>query len=194
MDATDSRLGFQSTLSVRRATSDDSAGVGCQSISIHALREESDTVVCDIPARRVISIHALREESDTCGADYAKRLPISIHALREESDFSVIFALCDTLTFQSTLSVRRATAAWLIRKRLILRFQSTLSVRRATVFHVAHFITIVISIHALREESDFGSSADSGWRVISIHALREESDKARKPTLTNSTNFNPRSP
>ena len=33
-------------------------------------------------------------------------------------------------------------------------FQSTLSMRRATVVDAAHFVAIVISIHALHEESD----------------------------------------
>ncbi len=33
-----------------------------------------------------------------------------------------------------------------------------------------------ISIHALREESDLGVSRDVYRRIISIHALREESD------------------
>ena len=55
---------FQSTLSVRRATN---------SRTIH-------------PAHRTISIHALREESDLTGGDVQKAFPISIHALREESD------------------------------------------------------------------------------------------------------------
>ena len=55
---------FQSTLSVRRATIAVRNGVIAPYISIHALREESDScwvAVCVLP---VISIHALREESD----------------------------------------------------------------------------------------------------------------------------------
>ena len=79
-------------------------------ISIHALREESDrAVLCRGSAVRPISIHALREESDDGSAipiahffDFNPRPPrgerrrlsgvvgrfsdISIHALREESD------------------------------------------------------------------------------------------------------------
>ena len=55
-------------------------------ISIHALREESDTLKAGYYASIRISIHALREESDRgldlrCHCDW-----ISIHALREESD------------------------------------------------------------------------------------------------------------
>ena len=57
-----------------------------------------------------------------------------------------------------------------------VRFQSTLSVRRATdpVWPVdpwAH-----ISIHALREESDYAIRVEEALDEISIHALREESD------------------
>ena len=39
-------------------------------------------------------------------------------------------------------------------------------------------ITHDISIHALREESDFANSPTKHVPSISIHALREESDKA----------------
>ena len=78
-------------------------------ISIHALREESDSVLSDMfttsPAfqstlsvRRAtgssgeihqyvsISIHALREESDLALGGGDAVVDISIHALREESD------------------------------------------------------------------------------------------------------------
>ena len=58
------------------------------------------------------------------------------------------------LKFQSTLSVRRATRAWRIVRSPSL-FQSTLSVRRATVGVVGSAEDLEISIHALREESDF---------------------------------------
>ena len=55
--------------------------------------------------------------------------------------------------FQSTLSVRRATYAP-VTYAPRYGFQSTLSVRRAT-FRFANIpFAIVISIHALREESD----------------------------------------
>ncbi len=80
-------------------------------ISIHALREESDCrrryVYGDqmefqstLSVRRAtcgwrsctwpesISIHALREESDSCSASVWQAHSISIHALREESDWT----------------------------------------------------------------------------------------------------------
>ena len=56
-------------------------------------------------------------------------------------------------TFQSTLSVRRATIM-AYTKEIITTFQSTLSVRRATgIPFVIPFLPF-ISIHALRKESD----------------------------------------
>ena len=60
-------------------------------ISIHALREESDSP-CRLAGTHItISIHALREESDKWL--HCIQLPniISIHALREESDTACEF-------------------------------------------------------------------------------------------------------
>jgi len=103
-----------------------------------------------------ISIHALREESDSCGkrSQYkdgiflstlsvrratrktaenpSKNTKISIHALREESDIPLLI-----------MPVK------------ISEFLSTLSVRRATLWSVLEQIGTIISIHALREESDY---------------------------------------
>ena len=102
-------FGFQSTLSVRRATIFAIRFTKYLFISIHALREESDPTtqykggnkfgfqstlsvrratggtlsVYDIPN---ISIHALREESDLKWQPLTVGESISIHALREESD------------------------------------------------------------------------------------------------------------
>ena len=78
---------FQSTLSVRRATASNQRVVGHSVISIHALREESDDQQPRLQRVAIISIHALREESDQ------------------------VTAVADSITesFQSTLSVRRAT-------------------------------------------------------------------------------------
>ena len=96
-------------------------------------------------------------------------------------------------------------------------FQSTLSVRRATIEGVESRETHDISIHALRKESDtykdfmsrevkaFQSTLSVrratiilvlvAWFIdISIHALRKESDMARAPKVGCSLYFNPRSP
>ena len=68
--------------------------IGCYTISIHALRKESDFPelwVREMPV--LISIHALRKESDpdnTLNDGFTRR--ISIHALRKESDgMTVVF-------------------------------------------------------------------------------------------------------
>ena len=61
----------------------------------------------------------------------------------------------------------------------VYTFQSTLSVRRATVLFGVPFLRLLISIHALREESDVLAQAIEVANQISIHALREESDANR---------------
>ena len=58
----------------------------------------------------------------------------------------------------------------------VFEFQSTLSVRRATFFRHYRIPAQVISIHALREESDQTLRHIEDGHMISIHALREESD------------------
>ena len=169
---------FQSTLSVRRATGLEAALSDTASISIHALRKESDRGNPGIaPGSSVISIHALRKESDRRHARAAtRRTGISIHALRKESDLESRSTCLITCLFQSTLSVRRATGvaveyytvhkisihalrkesdiSGLIEMRHCLQFQSTLSVRRATRAGGSGMAAHDISIHALRKESD----------------------------------------
>ena len=55
-------------------------------ISIHALHEESDSILENITAINPISIHALHEESDRLDSARVRSQRISIHALHEESD------------------------------------------------------------------------------------------------------------
>ena len=86
-----------------------------------------------------ISIHALHEESDVSVSTQIEAVSsISIHALHEESD--------------------HGNSAELTPKR---SFQSTLSMRRATAFGHAGVAPVAISIHALHEESDVSSSSAS---------------------------------
>ena len=59
------------------------------------------------------------------------RLKISIHALHEESDFMNTMSFAGIDTFQSTLSMRRATPSRSFCDSIGI-FQSTLSMRRAT--------------------------------------------------------------
>ena len=158
---------------MRRATQGRNIGERGVSISIHALREESDPLKYIYPhlpykfqstlsVRRatgvtafnfclsLISIHALREESDKrYNRVVIIRLCISIHALREESDRPLFIS-----------NSKRN-----------------------------------ISIHALREESDATPFSLIYYSAqISIHALREESDFLLSVSVLSSSNFNPRSP
>ena len=60
---------------------------GLASISIHALRKESDLVPDSLELVVIdISIHALRKESDKSYRYVTGTTQISIHALRKESD------------------------------------------------------------------------------------------------------------
>ena len=141
---------------------------------------------------------------------------ISIHALRRRATHYFKNKGVDK-GFQSTLSARRATLWFLLHFPLLLLFQSTLSARRATGSEWKYGYLTIISIHALREESDrrlkpklrFGSRFQSTLSarratdkdlesmrtfIISIHALREESDHTLLPLIIIYSHFNPRSP
>ena len=74
-------------------------------------------------------------------------------------------------------------------------FQSTLSMRRATKPYGHEQFHVLISIHALHEESDNLSFLGYDiFRGISIHALHEESDDLSRRPVVHVPNFNPRSP
>ena len=168
---------FLSTPSARRATSVSSNPFAVASISIHALREEGDTALCELDA-------ALNK--------------ISIHALREEGDQHLLSCTLQHVIFLSTPSARRATSV-LDTSVTATVFLSTPSARRATSLlstalgtptdfyprpprggrpdHPGLFSRGVdISIHALREEGDRHCPRPRLVEVISIHALREEGD------------------
>ena len=82
------------------------------------------------------------------------------------------------MLFQSTLPWRGVTINIHIQTGIRMTFQSTLSMRRATQSLFLPLLAMPISIHALREESDVGSSRRRyACQAISIHALREESDR-----------------
>ena len=125
-----------------------------------------------------ISIHALREEGDSLSeaitklkADFYPRPPrggrlikaidaylakaISIHALREEGDLRECSSRERRCRFLSTPSARRATSSTTMRSFWLKLFLSTPSARRATAEHDKPLATKGISIHALREEGDF---------------------------------------
>ena len=87
-------------------------GVEHVAISIHALHEESDPFANAVLFWTGISIHALHEESDSPSPSAPRSQDaISIHALHEESDRCSRTLYRHRSTFQSTLSMRRATAS-----------------------------------------------------------------------------------
>ena len=124
------------------------------SISIHALREEGDSIGRIFPrSRRVfLSTPSARRATD----DYYAFFPtvdISIHALREEGDTPSKVTVKINNQFLSTPSARRATRVSLpVHHRS--GFLSTPSARRATWQGGCDYDLQLISIHALREEGD----------------------------------------
>ena len=107
----DSRNGFLSTLSLRRATARRALGFVDPDISIHALLAESDHQQEWRADNAYISIHALLAESDT-NVELHDWPPvrISIHALLAESDALAPEENPTQKRFLSTLSLRRATS------------------------------------------------------------------------------------
>ena len=171
------RRGFLSTLSLRRATS--------------AARTAAKWTLNFYPR-------------SPCGERLPRRgrekfsARISIHALLAESDGFSSGAKADSVTFLSTLSLRRATTKKKINP-ASQTFLSTLSLRRATPEYFFVWHCMRISIHALLAESDaiYPSSTPpkeyfyprspcgerpvhfdtlSALASISIHALLAESD------------------
>ena len=120
---------------------------------------------------------------------------ISIHALREESDCCLLLGQVFTFAFQSTLSVRRATMFASIAMVSFTIFQSTLSVRRATKVQSLSQLSFLISIHALREESDPVEYViiNSDNRFQSTLSVRRATKTAEMSYIL-MAHFNPRSP
>ena len=73
-----------------------------------SMRRATDTTL-ENHLNRIISIHALHEESDPLYGANALLPAISIHALHEESDMLRESEAYGPSSFQSTLSMRRAT-------------------------------------------------------------------------------------
>ena len=103
------QYGFLSTPSARRATPYDPRQQAPEGISIHALREEGDTMKEVSTISKRISIHALREEGDDDVSLLRRGDRISIHALREEGDRDADDRRAAVVGFLSTPSARRAT-------------------------------------------------------------------------------------
>ena len=104
-----------------------------------------------------ISIHALREEGDTVqNVPGAKLSAISIHALREEGDAETKHLQELSGAFLSTPSARRATSSAPDRAAPSSDFypRPPRGGRQCPLF--CKFVAGIISIHALREEGDSG--------------------------------------
>ena len=146
------------------------------SISIHALREEGDTIRRCSRCQTPISIHALREEGDPPAAapvssmsDFYPRPPrggrripvvspvlfkdISIHALREEGDVRGLLVSIAMRYFYPR-PPRGGRRMVRLSRQQKPQFLSTPSARRATRFSYDLDELRIISIHALREEGD----------------------------------------
>ena len=123
-----------------------------------------------------ISIHALHEESDPKDRRHPLITVISIHALHEESDLQIKGLSAGPLTFQSTLSMRRATGNQ-DRYPHSMPFQSTLSMRRATLFGIlSHPSSNSFQSTLSMRRATAALLGDCHVGQISIHALHEESD------------------
>ena len=125
-----------------------------------------------------ISIHALREESDAYRlSGTAPTNGISIHALREESDPTISRPVPPYLHFnpRSPWGERRVPSVLRASRLIYFNPRSPWGERRCGV--PTPTTLNLISIHALREESDLSTSmVGAVIPKISIHALREESD------------------
>ena len=145
---------FLSTPSARRATS---ASLPCRSparfLSTPSARRA--TYLLTVPPTSIkISIHALREEGDDVGVDDV------VHIAR----------------FLSTPSARRATRSAATRRRRCSNFYPRPPRGGRLLKNGCAFVSMNISIHALREEGDRSSTTKAPTGTISIHALREEGD------------------
>ena len=190
---------FQSTLSVRRATRVGGFQHFIPTISIHALRKESDSLLTIIipspfPFQSTLSVRRATSSSKLNASSMVFQSTLSVRRATLVSQRTLRHP-----KFQSTLSVRRATCEYLYSMDVARLFQSTLSVRRATRQLAGQIVPQSISIHALRKESDHTRPIFPPWTwtfqstlsvrratrirsdaatvlVISIHALRKESD------------------
>ena len=128
-------------------------------ISIHALREESDAACGDAEekAQGFQSTPSARRATDGLRSNLQTQL-ISIHALREESDGDQLLRH-DCRIYFNPRPPRGERHSHFESQAVFLLFQSTPSARRATLFDMLVPFAALISIHALREESDAGVQA-----------------------------------
>ena len=126
-------MGFQSTLSSRRATQFQLCPVTWIGISIHALLTESDIwLVCFCPIMIYFNPRSPHGERRPNMGIILHLCPFQSTLSSRRATAGFAFVALDPLGFQSTLSSRRATRSGSGKSRS-LKFQSTLSSRRATL-------------------------------------------------------------
>ena len=124
-----------------------------------------------------ISIHALHEESDLSErhGHYLSTFQSTLsmrRATRNVFDYNV------WTPFQSTLSMRRATV-WTDYINTVTIFQSTLSMRRATDGNTAISIDVIFQSTLSMRRATITARGNTKLDNISIHALHEESDRGQ---------------
>ena len=193
-------------------------GVLIPDISIHALREEGDSLLLRCLCVRPADFYPRPPRGGRPLTDsISVPIEISIHALREEGDQAPRREACGhpdfyprpprggrrTISSQAQNAGRNFyprpprggrqdgkffTCGW-------IPFLSTPSARRATYASGRSKRPTMISIHALREEGDvFPKGVIHPMSKISIHALREEGDGLALEYGTIITHFYPRPP
>ena len=171
---TSMRFMFQSTHSLRSATSSTGEQPGTIKVSIHALLAECDPRTGEVETiMETVSIHALLAECDFY--EGAKRFAyvVSIHALLAECDETLTKRKEPEQCFnpRTPCGVRLGTILRCTKK---LLFQSTHSLRSATSKVAQPVVDETVSIHALLAECDLDELKSSGFSSAfqSTHSLR----------------------
>ena len=165
---------FQSTPSARRATASFATGSAINLISIHALREESDQVTLSTPS-------------------LAKQFQSTPSARRATPDASEQPKL--HTGFQSTPSARRATQTAGLFQQSADNFNP-----RPPRGERRRFCLRLADLFYFNPRPPRGERRDRAKRqkqssdMISIHALREESDQPSRSQTQRTSYFNPRPP
>ena len=164
----------------------------CEFQSTHSLRSAT-TVFLRAVARTAVSIHALLAECDSSIDDATLFLP----GFNPRTPCGVrryfVKAINSSAGFQSTHSLRSATGFLGIRGCRGL-FQSTHSLRSATIRVKYEDCPHIVSIHALLAECDGMAGSRPRHRRVSIHALLAECDPTPSSWPGTRDGFNPRTP
>ena len=187
---------FLSTPSARRATENSVTTITGKDISIHALREEGDSLLTSsfVPPLLFLSTPSARRATQALtrsGIEEQNFYPRPPRGGR----LITTGRYWQTSVFLSTPSARRATRQHSRICRQVIQFLSTPSARRATRCPCCFLVLAHISIHALREEGDNGYEEQTSYDKIFL-----STPSARRATRGKSgrdqraLNFYPRPP